>query len=405
MQRDFRTWIEIDRKALHYNVGQFLKLIPEKTKFMAVVKSNAYGHGLVQVAKQLATPNPKSNTLNSRLWLGVDSIVEASRLRREGIKNSILVLGSTLPSRIKEAAENGIILTVSSFDALSALSKIKNPPVFHIKIDTGMHRQGFLPAETFSAKGGSALGGKLIKFLKHSKLSPRGIFTHFASAKDIAYPTYTLEQLKKFNAVVSVFKKAGFRNLIRHASASGGTLLFSESHLDMVRVGMGIYGYFPSEESRIKNQESSFNLRPVLTWKTVVSEIKEIPAGSFVGYDLTECVHRKTRIAVLPIGYWHGYDRGLSVVGEVLIRGKRAKVLGRISMDMTVVDVTDIPKVLVGDETVLIGKQVPRPERPGSRWQSRLGSEDAIWADELALKANTSHYEFLTRINPLIKRF
>ena len=129
-------------------------------------------------------------------------------------------------------------------------------------------------------------------------------------------------------------------------------------------------------------------MKPVLIWKTVITEIKEIPAGSAVGYDLTERVSRKTKIAVLPIGYWHGYDRGLSSVGEVLIRGKRVKVLGRVSMDMTVIDVTDVPWVKDGDEVVLIGKQ----------------KKDAIWADEVALKLGTTQYEVLTRINPLIRR-
>ncbi len=383
-----RTWIEIDKKALRHNVEQFLKLIPRRTRFMAVVKSNAYGHALVLVARALANLQPTTYNLQPRLWFGVDSIVEALRLRREDVKNPIFVLGSTLPSRMREAAEHNIILTISNFESLAALAKLRERPAFHIKIDTGMHRQGFLPSET----------PKLVKLLKRLKLSPQGVYTHFAAAKDIAYPTYTLEQFKKFKVTVEKFKKAGFRNLIRHAAASGGTLLLPESHLDMVRVGMGIYGYFPSFELRTMKDELRIALRPVLTWKTIISEVKEIPAGSYVGYDLTERVSRKTKIAVLPIGYWHGYDRGLSSVGEVLIRGKRRKILGRVSMDMVTVDITDIngkskiqnpkSKIKVGDEAVLIGRQ----------------GQDAIWADELSLKIGTTPYEFLTRINPLMER-
>lgn len=385
---ELRTWIEIDKNALRNNVGQFLKLIPKRTRFMAVVKSNAYGHGLTLIAQLLQATNYK---LRAKLWFGVDSIVEALRLREEGIKNPILVLGSTLPSRMPEAEENDITLTISNFESLISLIRTNKRIDFHLKIDTGMNRQGFLPQDAFklikllkrfSARGGSASGGKL---------TPQGIYTHFAAAKDIAYPTYTLEQLKKFNVVVAKFKKAGFKNLIKHAAASGGTILFPQSHLDMVRVGMGVYGYWPSNEARITYHETrnaKVILKPVLTWKTAIAEIKEIPAGSFVGYDLTERVSRKTKIAVLPIGYWHGYDRGLSGTGEVLIRGKRAKVLGRVSMDMTVVDVTGILGVKVGNTAVLIGKQ----------------GKDAVWADELALKIGTSQYEFLTRINPLIER-
>lgn len=378
-----RTWIEIDKKALRSNMGQFLNLIPKKTRLMAVVKSNAYGHGLVQVSKFLSS---KFYTLGaSRLWFGVDSIVEAVTLRREGINNPILVLGSILPDRLQEAVPQKIILTISNFESLKNLSRLKDRPEFHLKIDTGMHRQGFLPQDI----------SKVLKSLRFYGLTPGGLYTHFAAAKDAVYPTHTLAQLEKFNEAASKFKKAGLGSLVCHSAASGGALLFPESHLDMVRVGMGLYGYFPSPEAGLHLQDK-IKLRPVLTWKTVVVETKEIPTGSYVGYDLTEKVKRKTKIAVLPIGYWHGYDRGLSSIGEVLIKGKRAKLLGRVSMDMIVVDITDIgnkfksqkSKVKIGDEVVLIGRQ----------------GSDAIWADELALKIGTSQYEFLTRINPLIKR-
>ncbi len=384
-----RTWIEIDTRALEYNLKIFLKLIPKRTRFMAVVKSNAYGHGLVQVAKQLVESgirnpesrilNSKFKILNSRLWFGVDSVVEALRLRKEGIKNPILVLGFTLPSMMSEAVRVGVTISISNFDSLADLARAKEKPIFHLKFDTGMHRQGFLAEDS----------ARVIRFLKIHHLSPQGIFTHFASAKDIAYPTYTLGQLKQFKIIIRRFERAGFKSMIKHASASGGTLLFPETHLDMVRIGMGLYGYWPSLESQITYQGSQITLRPVLTWKTVVAETKEISKGSYVGYDLTERVSRKTKIAVLPIGYWHGYDRGLSGIGEVVIRGRRRKLLGRVSMDMIVADVTDNPRVLAGDIAALIGKQ---------------GKEE-VWADELALKIATSQYEFLTRINPLIHRF
>ena len=321
---DLRTWIEIDKKSLRDNMEQFLKLLPKKTRLMAVVKSNAYGHGIIRIAKSLLA----LRSFSEGGWFGVDSIVEALALRREGIKNPILVLGSTLSSRLREAASENIILTVSNFELLRAMGKIKKNPEFHLKIDTGMHRQGFLPQDI----------SKVLKLLKFYGLKPGGLYTHFAAAKDAAYPTYTLEQLKKFNSAVLSFRKAGFRNLpphlsdkcgglIRHAAASGGTLLFLESHLDMVRIGMGIYGYFPSSEANLHLQDK-IKLKPVFTWKTLITEVKEIPAGSYVGYDLVEKVNRKTKIAVLPVGYWHGYDRGLSGIGEVLIRGERAKVLG-----------------------------------------------------------------------------
>lgn len=347
---------------------------------MAVIKSNAYGHGLVPTAQILV----KDPEFNRRGWFGVDSVVEGLRLRKEGIMNPILVLGTTLPSRMVDAEKEKIILSVSNVETLKALAARTIRPQFHLKIDTGMHRQGFFVSDL----------PRVINVLKKENLKPSGMFTHFSSAKDIAYPTYTHEQLAQFKLAREIMKKAGF-NCMAHAAASGGTLLFPESHFDMVRVGMATYGYFPSPESKI-HLANNIDLRPVLSWKTIIGEIKEIPAGSFVSYDLTEKVRRKTKIAILPIGYWHGYDRGLSGIGEVLVRGRRARVLGRVTMDMLIVDITAIDNksknqnsnIKVGDEVVLLGKY----------------GKEAIWADEIGLKVGTSQYEFLTRINPLIKR-
>lgn len=371
-----RTWIEIDSHTLRHNVFQFKKLIGPKCKLMAVVKSNAYGHGLVGTALMLKKFFPS-------IWFGVDSLVEGLRLRKEGVKNPILVLGSTLPALYTEAARKNIALTFSNMEALKMLERLKLRPSVHIKIDTGMHRQGFLTDEL----------AHLVKVLKHLKLYPQGIYTHFAAAKDRAYPTATLSQLEKFQKILRQFGRAGFKHMIRHAAASGGTLLFPETHLDMVRLGMSLWGYWPSPESKVNVVSGKFGLskiilKPILSWKAKVVEVKKIPAGSLVGYDFTERVNRPSRIAILPVGYWHGFDRGLSSKGSALIRGRRAKILGRVSMDMAVCDVTGIPGVKVGDAAVLIGKQ---------------GREE-ISAEDIARLLDTSPYEILTRINPLIER-
>lgn len=377
IRSNVRTWIEIDKKALHANVEQFFGVIPATTRFMAVVKSNAYGHGLALSAKLLLEFWEKKKP-ERELWFGVDSITEALRLRCEGITVPILVLGYTLPVRIPEAAEQNITLTISQFENLKIIAALKKRPAIHIKIDTGMHRQGFFPSEV----------PELIRFLKKYGTRPEGIYTHFATAKDPTAPTYTLRQFAAFTKVVGQFEEVGYHGLIRHAAASGATLLFPQTHLDMVRVGMAMYGSWPSREAEWSEGASGVSLKPILMWKTVVSEVKTVPSGSFIGYDGTERTTRKTRIVVLPVGYWHGYDRGLSSVGEVLIRGRRTRVFGRISMDMTVVDGTDIPAVRVGDEAVLIG----------------MAGRELIVAEELAQKINTTAYEVLTRINPLIKR-
>lgn len=369
----FRTWIEIDQAAFRQNYREFLRIIPRGTKFMAVIKSNAYGHGLVQTAR-IFSSFPE---FSKRGWFGVDSIVEANRLRREGIKVPILVLGSTLLSRISDAYKQNIAITVSNFETLEELGYARRRPKFHIKIDTGMHRQGFFPSDV----------PKLLELLKHFKLRPEGVYTHFASAKDKANSRYTTKQFSEFKKVLKEFENMGFNPLVRHASASAGTLVFPASHLDMVRIGMGIYGYFPSDEIK-KDSEKEVKLKPVLSWKTRIAEVKTVPAGAYIGYDGTERTKRATRVAVLPVGYWHGYDRGLSSIGQVLIGGRRCRVLGRVSMDMVVVDISAAPKVKVGDEAVLIGRQ----------------GQNEIWADEVGRRIGTTKYEILTRTNPLIER-
>lgn len=381
--RDVRTWIDIDSNALRHNAEQFLRLIPQETRLMAVVKSNAYGHGLVHVAKILSSIGPPASRF--QIWFGVDSIVEGLCLRREKIQNPILVLGYTLPSRVKEAVEHDMAITVSSFEMLKVLQFLRAHPRFHLKLDTGLHRQGLLERDI----------PELIRILHHARLVPEGVFTHFASAKSPHDISYTESQIKQFCSMVSIVRQSGFPNLIRHASATGGTLLFPEAHFDMVRIGMGLYGYWPSEEIRTMNQESGIKnrrfkmtLKQILTWKTVVSEIKEIPKGAYVGYDGAMRVSRPTRMAVAPIGYWHGYDRRFSNIGTVLVRGKRAPVLGIISMDMTMIDVTGIRNVKIGDEVVMIGRQ----------------GREKIMADDMAQGIGTTAYELLTRLNPLIRR-
>jgi alanine racemase len=240
-----------------------------------------------------------------------------------------------------------------------------------------MHRQGFQFSEI----------PELIKTLKRLQLHPTGIFTHFASAKDSGSPSFTLGQLRTFIKVATLLKRAGYKNLIRHAAASGGTLLFPETHLDMVRPGMVLYGYFPSDEAET-HFASRVHLKPVLTWKAIVGEVKQVKKNEYIGYDLTERFSRATRIGIIPIGYWHGFDRGLSSVGEVLVRGVRRRVLGRVSMDMIAVDLSAGGAVRQGDEAVLIGQQ---------------GKEE-IWAEEIASKLASSPYEIITRINPLIHK-
>jgi len=404
--KNFRTWIEIDSASAKKNYETFRKIIGPKVKLWSVVKSNAYGHGLVVFS-----------LLADKLGVDgfcVDSLVEGLRLRASppaggGMKKPILVLGPTLPEFFGEAARNDITITISNFDALSALESFvakkatnvdkkatngEGParlgvPEFHIKIDTGMHRQGFYTDDIGHVVGVISNSKFLI-----SKLT--GIYTHFASAKDINYPTYTDKQFGEFEKAAKIFENAGFsaeggsasgggNSITIHCSATGGTLVNKKYHLGAVRVGIGLYGLWPSKELQI--QSSEINLRPILSWRAVVSEVKNLRAGDYVGYDLAERVQRGMKIAVIPVGYWHGFPRSLSGIGEVLINGKRAKVLGRVSMDLIVAGPVGA-KCKPGDVVTFVG---------------RSGGEE-IQAADVAQKSGTIHYEFLTRLNPLMER-
>ncbi|MEK7180953.1 MAG: alanine racemase [Patescibacteria group bacterium] len=393
----FRTWIEISQSAVAHNIKTFRKLIGPRVKLWSVVKSNAYGHGLVQFSRLAekfgASPvrgregSQRASASNGVDGFCVDSLVEGLKLRKEGIKKPVLVLGPTLVGLSKDAAAKDITLSISNFEILKSLAQSKNPPFFHIKIDTGMSRQGFFIEDI----------PRVIKFLQHPTFNIRqrlsGVYTHFASAKDTNYPTYTDRQFEIFNKAVKLFEKAGYKNLTKHVSATGGAMISPKYHQDAVRVGIGLYGLWPSKELEIQSTPPAggwrrqIKLKPILSWKTIISEVKNIPFSQFIGYDLVERVNRPTKIAVLPIGYWHGLPRSLSSVGEVLINGRRAKILGRVSMDLTVVDVTGI-KCQVGDYTAVIGKD----------------RDQEITAFEFAQKAGASHYEIVTRLNPLMER-
>jgi alanine racemase len=371
-RQGLRTWIELDRGALSHNLRLFRRLLPPGCRIMAICKSNAYGHGLYDLAPLLEDLGVD--------WFGVDSIVEAVALRERGIGRPLLVLGYTLPSRFGEAARDGVSLTISSLDSLRALARLRGGGrmKIHLKIDTGMHRQGLLRPEWPAA----------LALLKRNlpRVELEGLYTHFAAAKDPARRTYTNAQVREFEEAASLFQDAGL-NPILHAGATAGALNYPEARYDLVRIGVGLMGLWPSSETRLA-WEKTFRLRPALSWRTLISETKGLQKGEGIGYDLTERLQRASRIGVCPIGYWHGFPRSLSRVAEVLVRGRRARVLGAVSMDMIVVDLTDIPAARAGDVVTVIGRD----------------GQQAVSACEVARRAGLSHYELLTRLNPLIQK-
>jgi len=370
-----RTWLEIDKRAIKHNYNVFRGLIPKRTKLMGVVKSNAYGHNLVEFAKELEKLGAN--------YLAVDSVVEGIALRKEGIKIPILVLGYTLPEMIEKAAENDLEITISNFDYFDQIESLEKSQVYkkikvHIKVDSGMHRHGFQEDDI------KAVIKKIVDL--KDKLKVIGLYTHFAAAKNPAFPKDTKNQIAIFEKWQKAFDRAKIK-AICHTGATSGTILFPDAHYNMVRLGIGLYGIWPSRETQafINNK---FNLTPVLSWRTVIGEINNIKAEERIGYDFTEKLSRDSKVAVLPIGYWHGFPRALSGVGFVLVNGKKVKILGRVCMDIVMIDVTDIKNVKVGDEVTIIGQD----------------GKEKITVDDVATLLDASAYEFVTRINPLIKR-
>ena len=371
-KKGLRTWIEIDFEAVKSNFQEFKKNINRNTKLCSVVKSNAYGHSLIDFSKEMERLGVD--------WLAVDSIVEGLRLRKEGIEAPILVLGHTLPEMFLDAVKGDISVTIGSFNCLEKVVSRKDlfDLKIHLKFDTGMNRQGFKESDL----------KKVLNTLNSNKdLKIEGLYTHFANAKKSRDRKSVENQMDIFRRMKDEVFKAGFSPFV-HVSATSTVFASPEMNYDMVRVGIGMYGLWPSDDIK-KHFQDKINLKRVLSWYSIVSDVKEASSGSAFGYGFTEKVSRDTRFAVIPIGYWHGYSRSLSSLSSVLIRGKRAKVLGIISMDILVVDVTDIEKVNVGDTVTLIG----------------VDGEEEVTVEELAEKSGTTKYEMITRINPLIKRY
>ncbi len=383
---EHKTWVEIDQRNIIYNIKQFKKLIGQKVKLMSIVKSNAYGHGLIEVARIAAK--------NGAHWLGTDSVDEALKIRQAGIKLPVLVLGYTLNSRLKEALNNDISLVIYNIETVRAMSKIRSKNKFkvHIKLETGTSRQGVLPNQV----------SDLIEIIKNTaNIIIEGVTTHYANIEDTTDHAYAQKQLDAFNKIVTEIEASGIDINLKHTACSAATILYPETHFDMVRVGISQYGLWSSKEtqalaksnqsgseSSIKNKLAKFNLKPALTWKAKIAQIKEIKSGTSVSYGLTEKVTKDSKIAIIPIGYWDGYDRKLSSIGHILIKGQRCKVLGRVCMNMMVIDVSNINNIIVEDEAVILGKQ----------------NKEEITVEEVAQKTGTINYEIITRINPLIPR-
>lgn len=371
-----RTWIEIDEQALISNIKTLRSLSPN-AKFCAIVKANAYGHGIKEIARIASRVGVQS--------FGVDELDDALLLREIFPSAQIIVLGYIMHHRYAEAIQHGIELTISDIEDVEQLEKtamsLATRVLIHAKIETGTSRRGLLREE-------------LVDFMLELKRSKHihlcGISTHFSNIEETGNPDYASLQFSNFAEVINLFNEHGFHPENVHCACSAAILLYPDTHGTLVRAGIGMYGIWPSEniDQIIHKQNIGCELRPVLRWKTRIIQIKSLPAGTPIGYGLAEYLKQRSRIAVLPVGYWDGYDRLLSSVGEVLVSGYRCRIVGRICMNMMMIDVSSVPKIEKEQLVTLIG----------------VDGHHEIKASEIARKIQTIPYEIVTRINPLLPR-
>ena len=370
------VWIELDREAPEHNLRELRGGLKTDTILCAVVKANAYGHGVKQMVPLFRSAD----------WFAVNSLEEGVQLRELGEKRPILVLGHVPLSELQEAVRHKLDLTVYNRETLQALARLDlantGPARLHLKVETGTGRQGVLPeqVEGFVDQLQAVPEARLV-----------GVSTHFANIEDTLNHDYAQSQLDLFQQVLKILDGLKVRTEYTHTAATAAAILFDKTHFNLVRVGIGIYGLWPSREtylSTLLGQRPVPDLRPVLTWKTRIVQIKALPEGSYIGYGCSYRATRPIRVGVLPVGYADGYDRKLGNAAYVLIRGKRAPVIGRVCMNLTMVDISDIPQASLEEEVVLLGRD----------------GEEQISAETMAEWAGTINYEIVTRISPLLPR-
>jgi alanine racemase len=369
---DRPTWLEVDLEAIAGNVRGLQEIVGPGVGLMAVLKADGYGHGAARVARTALN--------NGARMLAVACLAEAVTLRHAGIDGPILILGYTPPWQARDLLLNQVTPTVFDLDVAGALSRAVaalrpasgTVPV-HVKVDTGMARLGLAPYE-------------VLPFVERLASLPgidmEGIFTHFSTAEN-PDQTYARWQLDQFSQVLSQLTRAGLRPRLVHAANSAATLTLPASHFNLVRVGIALYGLAPGPEVPLPA-----GLRPAVQWKTQVAQVRCLPPGAFVGYGNTYRTERAQSIATIPVGYADGFRRAPLHWPYVLVRGQRVPIVGRVSMDQTMLDVTEVPGVRQGDEVVLIGRQ----------------GDAEITVDQVAAALGTINYEVVSEILARVPR-
>lgn len=368
------SYLEISKKNLIHNVKQFRSLIKKGTEISAVIKANAYGHGDKEVAKILS---PYVD------YFQVNSVEELERVKKI-TKKPILVFGYVGKNDLEKAIKLGCFLSVFDLKHLveinKAAKKLNKKQRVHIAVDSYLGREGIMPDD---------IEVLVEKLQKMKNVVVDGIFSHFANIEDTINFSHAQKQIDSYKNTVEIFKKHKFEQIKTHISATSGTMIYEKNagENNIVRIGIGIYGMWPSEY--LKNiLEDKIILKPVLTWKTHIAQIKTLPAGHSISYGLTFITSKETKIAIIPQGYADGVDRKLSNKGEVLIQGTKCKILGRVAMNMFVVDVSHLDKISEGEEVVILGNQ----------------KTEKITTENLAKQIGTINYEITTRINPLLPK-
>ncbi len=364
------TWLEIDSQAIKHNLKQFRRLIGDKCLLMPVIKANAYGHGFLGVAKicQKSREVDRVCVVNSE---------EALELIHRGFKKPIMILSffDFDEKKLLKLAKKRVIFPLFLLKQAKILNRVgerlKKTVKVHLKIDTGAARVGVLPVEL----------GEFAHALKKLKyLDIEGVFSHYASSEEDQ--AYTKQQLRVFKQALEILREQGIDPPLKHFSCSAAALLFPAGNFNAIRLGIGLYGLYPSDETKKK-----ITLRPALSWFTTVIQVKTMPAGAKIGYGGTYTAPRRTKIVVLPVGYWDGWDRRFSNNAQVIIKGRKYPLVGRVCMNLSMADVSGAD-VKEGDKVTLIGQD----------------GRAKITADDLAARAGTINYEIVDRINPLLPR-
>jgi alanine racemase len=359
------TWATVDLHAFEENVAGVARRLPAGSRLIAVLKADGYGHGAVELARRC---KPEHVAM-----IATSLLEESLELRRQGITLPLLVLGPMNEAQVRCAVEHDITIGVPGPEELAAVCNVarEHDVTIHLKLDSGMGRMGSVESEL----------PDVVQLLRESpRVHVAAIYSHFASAGD-PRDRITEEQRARFRTLVETLREAGLSAPLHHFANSAATMRGLVEPGDLVRVGIALYGAEALDEG-------SSRLRPLLRWRTEIVRLKDLPPGEAVGYGATFHTTRPSRIATLPVGYADGYDRHFSNRGEVLVRGRRAPVVGRVSMDLVTIDVTDIADAAVGDEVVLLGRQ----------------GDDEITAEELAAKLGTINYEVLCNVSARVPR-